>query len=126
MSNFGSILKNTLSEKGISQKWLAEKSNTTEATISRYVSNVHSPAILDIIADIAKSLNVSVDYLLGITNIEKPKDSLSTEEKILLSCFNKAGEDDRRVLWAVLDKYMSPQEKDYLSEPTPRPNANVG
>lgn len=120
MSMFSERLRSSIEMRGVTQKWLADSSNTTEATISRYVSCTNNPAILEILADIAKSLNVSSDYLLGITNLPTPKEKVTPEEKILLSCFSKASESDRRVLWALLEKYMTATEKDSLSESEPQ------
>ena len=100
--------------RGVTQRWLAIKANTTEATISRYIKEVNNPAVLEILSNIARALNVSSDYLIGITNLPNGKASVSPEEKILLSCFDRASEDDRRVLWALLDKYLAVSEKDYL------------
>ena len=114
MSIFSQRLKDTINMRGVSQKWLADKSNTTEATISRYIKEVNSPAVLVILSDIAKALNVSSDYLLGITNIPTTKDSITPEEKILLSCFSHMSDSDRYVLWALLDKYMTAQQKQSL------------
>ena len=116
MSMFSQRLKETIISRGVSQKWVADRANTTEATISRYIKEVNSPAILVILSDIAKALNVSTDYLLGITNIPTTKASLTQEEKILLSCFTNMTDSDRYVLWALLDKYMTAQQKQSLTE----------
>ena len=115
MSTFSQRLKETIISRGVSQKWVADRANTTEATISRYIKEVNIPAILVILSDIAKALNVSSDYLLGITNIPTPKDSMTTEQKILLDCFSDMNESDRYVLWALLDKYMTAQQKQSLN-----------
>ena len=116
MSMFSQRLKETINMRGVSQKWLAEKSNTTEATISRYIKEVNSPAVLIILSDIAKALNVSTDYLLGITNLPTTKETITTEEKILLSCFSEMSTSDRYVLWALLDKYLTVQQKMMLEK----------
>ena len=116
MSLFSQRLKETIISRGVSQKWVADRANTTEATISRYIKEVNSPAILVILSDIAKALNVSSDYLLGITNIPTPKSSLTQEEKILLSCFSNMSAPDRHVLWALLDKYMTASQKQSLTD----------
>lgn len=126
MSTFAERLKDSIDMRGVTQRWLAEKANTTEATISRYVKEVNNPAVLEIIANIAKALDVSVDYLVGVTNLPESKGSVSPEEKILLSCFNRASDDDRRVLWALLDKYLAASEKDYLSQFNRTHGKNVG
>ena len=66
--NFAQRLKEIMKEKKISGKELAEGANTTEATISRYVSGKRSPEILEVLKNAAKFLGVSTDYLLGLTN----------------------------------------------------------
>ena len=126
MSTFSQRLKETIISKGVSQKWLAERANTTEATISRYIKEVNSPAVLVILSDIAKALNVSSDYLLGITNIPTTKDSVTPEEKILLSCFSNISDADRYVLWALLDKYMTAQQKSILEQMNANGTVDVG
>lgn len=126
MSIFSERLKASIDMRGVTQRWLAEKANTTEATVSRYIKEVNNPAVIEILADISRALNVSSDYLIGITNLPNSKESVNPEEKILLSCFSKATEDDRRVLWALLDKYMTANEKDYLSPSKRTQNGNAG
>ena len=49
---FGDILKQTLEERGINQKWLADAADTKEATISRYINGVNKSARLDILVSI--------------------------------------------------------------------------
>lgn len=126
MSIFSERLKASIDMRGVTQRWLAEKANTTEATVSRYIKEVNNPAVIEILADISRALNVSSDYLIGITNLPNSKESVNPEEKILLSCFSKATEDDRRVLWALLDKYMTANEKDYLLPSKRTQNGNAG
>lgn len=116
MSIFSQRLKETINMRGVSQKWLAEKANTTEATVSRYIKEVNSPAVLVILSDIAKALNVSSDYLLGITNLPTTKDTITPEEKILLACFSEMSASDKYVLWALLDKYLTVQQKQFLEK----------
>lgn len=109
MQSFSNILYNLLKQKGISQKMLAEMANTTEATISRYLTNARRMPRADLVIAIADALNVSTDYLLGLTS-NPAKQSLSAENEELLRCYSYASPSDRKVIWAVLDKY---QPKDY-------------
>lgn len=60
-----------LEEKNITQRELAEKINVTEVTISRYLSGERSPRI-EIVNKIADFFNVSIDYLLGVSDIRNP------------------------------------------------------
>ena len=56
-------LKVVLAEKGLSNKWLAEQLGTTQATVSKWVTNTSQPS-LETLMQIAKILEVQVDGLL--------------------------------------------------------------
>ncbi len=113
--NFSERLQNAMDMRGVTQKWLAEKADVAESTISRYLNQKRAPSIIDVIAKISVALDVSTDYLLGIVNIPFSKDDLSKEESLLLSAYNRATYDDKQVLWTLLNKYMTPAEKDGLT-----------
>lgn len=66
---FGQRLLSLLQRQGLTQKELANRINTTEATLSRYVSGEREPKA-DILANIATALNTTSDYLLGIERDE--------------------------------------------------------
>ena len=83
---------------------LAEMAHTTEATISRYLSDARRMPRADLIISIAEALNVSTDYLLGLTSVPN-RGSLSPETEELIYYYSNASESDRKVIWAVLDKY---------------------
>lgn len=59
---------------------LANKIGTTNVTISRYMSGERSPRI-EIVAEIAKVFNVSIDYLLGMP-VGKNKRFIENESMI--------------------------------------------
>ena len=111
---FGEILKQTLEERGINQKWLADAADTKEATISRYINGVNKSARLDILVSIAKALNVSTDYLLGLTNQQHHNQKLSPEEIVLLRCLKKASKKDLSIVWTVLVDYATESEKEII------------
>ncbi len=64
----GERLKKVLDEKGIMQKELAEKIGVNEMTVSRYV---HGGRIVSVpvLIEICRVLNVSADYLLGLSEV---------------------------------------------------------
>lgn len=72
--SFGQRLSSLLQKQGITQKELADRINTTEATLSRYVSGDREPKA-DMLANIATALHTTSDYLLGIEpdNFNFPK-----------------------------------------------------
>jgi transcriptional regulator with XRE-family HTH domain len=108
---FSSIVRELITSRGISQKWLADEAETTEATISRYVSGKTQPEIT-IVVKIAKVLNVSVDYLCGLTDMPMPKENLGAELHLLMRCYNRSDAGDIKVLWTMLERYMTPEEKE--------------
>lgn len=114
MNDFGTILKNLLDERGISQKWLADAAETKEATISRYVTGVNKSSRLDILTNIARALNVSTDYLLGITDVPQSKSDMTSEERVILSAYRRASERDQNIMWSVLESYMTPTERGFV------------
>lgn len=116
MSVFSQRLQEALEMRGSSQKWLADSAQTTEATISRYVNGSTEPAILEIIKNIAIALDVSSDFLIGITNSPIRVADLSQEEKVLLSVWQRASSYDKNVVFALFDKYLTDKERKTLQE----------
>lgn len=66
---FSKRLKEQLNKKGMTQKELAEKIGTTEASVSRYVSGQRIPKA-SVVFKIATAIGVSTDYLLGMEEKE--------------------------------------------------------
>ena len=68
--SLGQRLKKVLAEQGMMQKELAEKIGVNEMAISRYI---HGGRIVSvpILIEICKALNVSADYLLGLSEAKK-------------------------------------------------------
>lgn len=114
IENFATRLLAAIEYRGVSQKWLADNANTTEATISRYVNNKASPSIIVVLRDVASALKVSSDYLIGLTNLPQSKDDIDIEEKTIISVWNRVSDDDKKVFFALLDKYLTSKEKDAL------------
>ena len=56
-------IKKVLEEKGIKQKWLAEKLNKSYNMVNSYVQNRQQPR-LEVLYEIAEILNVEVKDLL--------------------------------------------------------------
>ena len=66
--SFGQRLKKVLAERNMMQKELAEKIGVNEMAISRYI---HGGRIISvpILVEICRALNVSADYLLGLSEV---------------------------------------------------------
>lgn len=106
---FGQQLSKILDRRGITQRDLAaELGFASEASISRYVKGIRSPD-LDMLVKIAKFLNVSINELLDVEDprVERPAPDVT----ILLSCYSRATDADRTVLWALMDRYMTDDQR---------------
>ena len=77
----GDLIKLARKNKGLKQSELAEMLSISASAIGLYEQNRREPDIGTIIK-IAKCLDVSVEYLLGLDN--KSKDELSDPDKVLL------------------------------------------
>lgn len=72
-------------DREISQKELAEKVGITAASLSRYENNIYDPKGT-IILSLAKHLNTSTDFLLGLTpnyNTDSAPSISSNEYRLL-------------------------------------------
>ena len=105
---FAQRLKDLLDKRGMTQRSLAEKLKTTEVTVSRYVSGNRTPNI-ETTVEIADILGVSLNDLVGIDPPAKQRPS--PDVTVLVSCYSMASTDDRRVIWSLLDRYMTPEQR---------------
>ncbi|MDE5911453.1 MAG: helix-turn-helix domain-containing protein [Clostridia bacterium] len=67
MVKFKDRLNEIIYEKQMTQSLLAKKIFLTQSTVSRYCNGNIMPPI-DILVSICKELDVSADYLLGLTD----------------------------------------------------------
>lgn len=74
--NFNERLKEIRLSKKLTQQQLAEQVGLAKPTISCYEKGKREPNIL-MVKKIAKTLNVSLDYLVGLDNDPTPKKNIS-------------------------------------------------
>lgn len=91
----GKKIVHLLSIRNMTQKDLASRLNTTEATISRYVSGDRDPKA-EVLANIATALHTTSDYLLGI-DYDDTFD-VSKVTTIIARNSNQMSEEDKRML----------------------------
>ena len=108
-------LRTVIRQRGVTQGWLAEKADTTEATASRYLTGVHSPRI-ELIARMAMALNVSVDYLLGLSESSIPNQPPTPEMRAIISSYSRANTFTRKMVWMQLEPAMTDDEKSAMPE----------
>lgn len=67
MNKFAERLNEALSDNDISQNALAQKIPMSQSVVNNYCTGKREPS-LDVLISICKILNVSADYLLGLTD----------------------------------------------------------
>ena len=114
-------LKKYREKKGLSQKKLGELINISQQGYAKYEIGTATPDP-ERLSKIAEILEISIDQLIAYNekkpvHVDEPEQGkISPEKKILISAYDRASDDDRRVLWTLLDKYMTPNEKQYFSQ----------
>lgn len=108
-ATFAKQFKSLIDKRGLTQREVSERIQTTETTISRYCSGVRTPNI-ETAVELSAVLGVSLDTLVGV---EPP--AQEPDIPILVSCYEKATDADRRVLWSLLDRYMEPEQRTAIS-----------
>lgn len=63
--NVGTRLRKIIKERGLKQKWVAEKSGINEGNFQRILDNKQSPSAQSL-AKISEALGVSTDWILGL------------------------------------------------------------
>lgn len=89
-------LKQSRLKSHLTQEELAVKLNTDKVQISRWERGEAAPRA-ETFADIARILNVSVDYLLGVSDeptIRVRVDNLSIEEMAIVTALRRGDRDD--------------------------------
>lgn len=78
---FTDRLKKSITERGLTQRMLATLIGTTEQSVSRWANGNRTPNA-DMLYRMCKALDVSADYLLGLSN-EKVNNMDSVKAEIL-------------------------------------------
>lgn len=94
--SFSSRLRFCLEHYDMTASDLSAKTRITEATITNILSGQIAPDLQDLLL-IAGTLDVSSDFLLGLSDIP--------EDKILVQSYSAATPNDRILIWAILKKY---------------------
>jgi transcriptional regulator with XRE-family HTH domain len=120
---FAKQFKELIDKRGLTQRAVAERINTTETTISRYVSGDRTPNI-ETAVELASVLGVTLDVLVGA---DLPAAGRTPPDvNILVVCYEKASIADRQVLWSLLDRYMTPEQRVIITSMQHEEKADVG
>ena len=84
-------------QKGLSQAALGKQIGTSGDIIGRYERNIMTPSI-DVIMKISDTIGVSIDYLVGKTNLELDKTTIKRLEEI-----STLSEENKSFLFRMID-----------------------
>lgn len=101
-------LQLALSDMGISQQELAEKSGVSKASISQYVNGSHAPSNISS-GKMGKVLNVEPMWLMGF-DVEMRKEISSESAKNdmdFLEKFSLLNERDKKIAMSMIDSMLS-------------------
>lgn len=100
---FRTRLKQLISNSGKTSRNIAIDIGIAIPSLSRYASGERKPD-LEYVVRIAQYFNVSVEWLLGISDEEAIKDSANVSLE-LVNLYEKASDDDKLIIQSILRKY---------------------
>jgi transcriptional regulator with XRE-family HTH domain len=95
--DFGNKILQLRKEKDFSRDELAKMVSTSGAIIGRYERNEITPSV-DVAAKLANALDVSLDYLVGNTELVFDKAMLNRIQEV-----SKMDDDDKKQVFLVID-----------------------
>lgn len=118
-TNFYSIFisraNDIMQQKGIKQADLSELTGIPTATISRYMTGVHSPKV-EYVAKLAAAMQVSMDYLLGLSSQSVLETPPSPDERALIDAYRRADPHTKKMAMMQLELFMTDSEKDDVAQ----------
>ncbi|MEW6727099.1 MAG: helix-turn-helix domain-containing protein [Bacillota bacterium] len=118
---FQERLRLAMWRRKMKQSELAGKTGISYKTISTYI-NGHSKPSLGALAGMAKALNVSVDWLLGLSDVMEPEDietedgPLTAEINIIRRAYKAITPKERRILLSLAQALWNDLEKEQAKE----------
>jgi transcriptional regulator with XRE-family HTH domain len=101
---FGEYIISLRKKKGISQADLGKAIGTSGDIIGRYERDEVKPSI-EVVIKIASTLEVSIDFLVGKTNVELDNNTVKRIQDI-----QKLDSDDKAHVFALLDAFIQSQK----------------
>lgn len=103
---FGERLRYLREEKELRQKDIAEKMNISARMIGYYETDKYFPNDSQMVIDLAKFFNVSLDYLFGLSNIKN-----NGVLNFFNSVFAELSDDNKKSAFDYMQYLKSKQEK---------------
>lgn len=113
MNIFSERLKNALSERGMKQTELSERTGISKSSISEWLNGRYE-AKADKIVLIAKALNVNESYLIGLDVPMENEVEQSSTKTILDNIFNKLEKPRQEIVINTAQEQLEEQNKEKL------------
>lgn len=107
-SKFSLRLKELRNECGLTQEELAKITGISFPTISRYENGIRDEPKLTILKTLANYFDVTIDYLVGDTDV---KDTNFTPSEVA-RIFNELDDDDKRILMDLAKTLLKKEGKE--------------
>jgi transcriptional regulator with XRE-family HTH domain len=108
---FRENLKSELLYQDMMVKELAQITGISRHTLDNYLNVRENMPTADVAVKIAKALGVSVEYLVTGEESQQEKPALGTEARVLIQNFKLLGEDDRKMIIAIVQLFKSHNRK---------------
>ena len=95
--HYGSRMKEWITDHDILQKTLAKEFHVTEAMMSHYMTG-RNEITVDVLVQFAKRTGLSMDYLVGLTDLPQPPMALSEGEQDMVRRFRTLSREQRELI----------------------------
>lgn len=98
--SFAERLIEVRKKRGMSQEELAQKLGTQGPAIGRYERDIAKPTI-EVASKLAKILGVSLDYLVGNTELEMDSETMKRIQEV-----DKLSVEEKKMVYSFLDAFI--------------------
>lgn len=102
-------LKDLRKGRRLTQEEFGEIISVTQQNISKYENDVYEMPI-DVLVNVSQYFNVSIEYLLGLTEIKRDIAGQVVVNKTvdeyydLVEAFKTLGDEDQELIWSIIEK----------------------
>lgn len=102
-------IKELRRNRHLTQEQLGNTVSVTQQNISRYENDIYEIPI-DVLVKISKFFNVTIEYLLGLTDTKRDFEGQVIVKRMLdeyydfIEIYKTLEEEDRELVWAIVEK----------------------
>lgn len=110
-ADIGTRVQNMIEDRDMTQVALAEKIGVHQNTLNGYLKGKHRfPQ--EIIAPIAKALNISTDYIFGLTDIPDPPMRISKSEQLMIQTLRSLYRDQQEAVHNQIQFFQKQNQRE--------------